>query len=280
MTEIYCWSDGQWLDHWPLQDRGLQYGDGLFETMRLCGQPGTGNHLHQSIPLWSYHRKRLQAGIQKLAMPGNCLAEVEASFSRLPGLNKFSALKLIVTRGVSARGYACSEDNQATIQWQLSQAPEWRWGAKFKGLNIGVNPVQLGIQPCLAGIKHLNRLEQVLARAQFHRGWDESLMLDTSGVVVEGCMSNVFWFKDQNWYTPELDQSGVQGVIRRWFMDQLEVRVQRTGVSTLKSADAIVMTNAMMGIAPVSLLEERMFDMNHVALVSVRKLQQQLEDLF
>lgn len=309
MNTTWSWVGGRWLEPrvssdsdseyacvetgiWPANDRGLQYGDGLFETMRLSSQG--------DIPLWDYHETRLNRGLMALRFPSNSLNQVLTSKSRLPDLTGYSGVKLLVSRAsapgkVLSRGYAFDADAQINCQWQLFQAPAWRWASQPDGLQVGISRIQLSSQPLLAGIKHLNRLEQVLARSEFRDHWHEALMQNAAGEFVEGCMSNLFVLTQDSLITPTLDQCGVEGVMRAWLLDRLQARstsglpmpaieIRPINHSDLTTATAILMTNSLMGIVPVSRLElpdqQISLDPEADCLVTFKLIQRELEALF
>ncbi|MDO6681046.1 aminodeoxychorismate lyase [Oceanobacter sp. 5_MG-2023] len=277
MTRVLCRLAGQWQDDWPATDRGLHYGDGLFETMRLSAG---------RIPLWPLHQARLQAGITALRFPSATMDDVLQALATLPEpqrLDRYSAVKLLLSRGTGPRGYAIPEPTAINLQLHLFDAPQWRWSglsAECPGLTIGVNPVRLGRQPRLAGLKHLNRLEQVLARAEFQPGWDESLMLDDQEQVIEGCYSNLIIRRGGQWLTPSLATSGVNGVVRQWLLQQLDVTVTGLSLDDIKQADALFMSNSLMGIVPVARMDTTSYAPTSEALDVMRVLQTRLESLF
>lgn len=247
-------------------DRGLQFGDGVFETLRL--------NCHGQSPLLALHRERCLEGVVALRFSSNAIDLVEAALDELPaqlvrakeaiaahsgaGQEQEYGAKLIVTRGHGPRGYGASTELKPTILLTLFSTSPLEMGSR---LRIGVSDVRLGRQPLLAGHKHLNRLEQVLARQSFAADWHEALMLSDSGEVIEGCMSNVFVKHGDEWLTPELTHSGVRGVVRQWWLNSRgagasvkgqSVKAVRLSLDDILSADALVMTNSLMGVRPVS----------------------------
>lgn len=271
MNQVACQVAGQWVDHWPPLDRSVQYGDGLFETIRLDCK---GN-----IPLWRLHAHRLQTGIERLSFPENTLYLIEQSWLSL-ARRPATAVKLLLSRGESVRGYAMPDPARVNIQWQFFVAPDWRWPVLAEGLLVGVNPVRLASQPLLAGIKHLNRLEQVLARAKFAPQWHESIMLDNNGCMVEGCMSNLFWFADGLCYTPPVDQAGVRGVVRSWLEEKFALVEKRMAPESLFETDLVFMSNCLMGLVPVNRIDGLPAPSDRKALDSLRVLQTELEACF
>ncbi|MCL1634020.1 aminodeoxychorismate lyase [Luteimonas sp. SX5] len=231
-------------------DRGLAYGDGLFETLRA----------HRGrAPWWEAHWARLERGAQRLRLPLPDRDFVRAQAdAALQGVDA-GVLKLIVTRGGAGRGYAPAET--AEPAWILSAHP-LPPGLR-DGLTLRWCDTRLSIQPALAGIKHCNRLEQVLARAEWNdpaasgREADEGLMLDTEGDVVCATSANLFALVGGRWATPRIDRCGVAGVCRAWILADLGADESRLSRMQLESAEAVFLCNAVRGILPVARLGER-----------------------
>lgn len=245
----YRIQDRLWTEAEDVPDRGLQFGDGLFETVRLsaCGK----------APLKDFHLQRLTRGLERL---GFSHAASQAALLVLSGLlegdmslsESANAFKLMVTRGRSERGYASACDLSPGIYVQFfSAAPVPAPGSPEQLIVVGVNPVRLSRQPLLAGLKHLNRLEQVMARRSFSESWAETLMLDTDNQVIEGCMSNLYFKIDQRWYTPGLSDSGVCGVVRSWLLSQGIVSEKALALSELPECSALAFSNTLTGIRSV-----------------------------
>lgn len=247
--DLAHWVDGIDADSVPLDDRGLAYGDGLFETMRVH----RGN-----VPWWDAHWARLERGAQRLRLrlPGlrQVRDEAAAMFDDEPADDRGGVLKLIVTRGHGGRGYAPSAAAEPT--WLLSRhaAPV----AAADGLRACWCETRLASQPLLAGIKHCNRLEQVLARIEcIEAGVDEGLMRDLDGNVVSATSANLFVLRDGQWLTPLLDRCGVAGVCRAQLLPALQAREARLDTAAIEAADAVFLCNAVRGILPLATLGAR-----------------------
>lgn len=238
-------------------DRGLLYGDGLFETIR-CN--------HSSIPLWPYHQQRLAQGLERLGFESSLLTHIEAKvFEQLnqPALHSFTSnvnrlLKVILTRGVGERGYATPSNPTPNI-WVDEYEPS-PWGdERFEhGMSLEFSPIQLGLQPHLAGIKHLGRLEQVLARSQLNATFDEAIMCDLNGHVIECTSANLYWQEGQQMFTPSLKHCGINGVVRRWLLDQCCINeVGDCSPKRLLSAGAAWVSNTVLGLVAVTRIGTR-----------------------
>ena len=226
-------------------DRGFRYGDGLFETMR--GHRGT-------IPWWPAHWHRLSAGASRLQLPlppeAFVLGELAAM---LEGGD--AVVRLQVTRGGGGRGYAPPAAAEPT--WVLSRH-ELPPPPPEGGLGVRWCTTRLAAQPLLAGVKHCTRLEQVLGRLELRGGEDdEGLLLSEDDEVVSAISANLFILRGGEWWTPPVDRCGVAGVARSWLLGQGLAGERRLDREAVEQAEAVVLTNAVRGILPVSRLGTR-----------------------
>ncbi len=236
-----------------IADRGLQYGDGLFETVAVA----------RGVPLlWPAHLQRLQHGCARLGIDPPDPAVVRAEADQLCAGRERAVLKIIVTRGLSGCGYLVASDATPTRVLSLAPWPDRPAQQAHTGVAVCWCRTALARQPRLAGLKHLNRLEQVLARAEWAAEYAEGLMRDTEGYVIEGTMSNLFLVARGVLHTPELSQSGVAGVMRAQVLDRaraagIEWRETWLKPAELESADEIFLTNSLIGVWPVRSLSSR-----------------------
>lgn len=227
-------------------DRGWTYGDALFETMRVCrGQ----------IHWWPAHWQRLTRGAQRLGIPLPDQSLVQHEVADLVG-HEDGVLRLQVSRGVGGRGYAPPAEAMPTWTIALHPLPPV---APPTGIELRWCETRLALQPALAGIKHCNRLEHVLARAEWtpQTTAHEGLMCSTENDVVCATAANVFVLADEGWLTPSIDRCGVRGVCRDWVMGALDPREMRLGVTEVEAAQAVFLCNAVRGILPVARLGGR-----------------------
>ena len=239
-------------------DRGFQYGDGLFETIEVLN----------GIPVFlNQHLQRLSKGCKKLLIP---IPDIEIFRKEAFQLAQSSAskqaiLKLIVTRGSGGRGYRQPEIIHHTRLFSLHPFPDYPESYKQQGINIRFCNTRLGINPALSGIKHMNRLEQVVARSEWNSSEiQEGLMLDINGNIIEGTMSNIFLVKENVLYTPTIEQCGVEGIVRNIVISEAQKNqvyvVEKTlSKEDIKSADELFVTNSIIGIWPVKQLEEQRY---------------------
>jgi aminodeoxychorismate lyase len=235
-----------------VRDRGLLYGDGLFETIGVYqGQP----------QLWERHMRRLQQGCSCLGIPAPDPAVLHREAQGLCKNCPRAVIKIIVTRGIGGRGYRPLARVQGTRIVGLHAWPDYPESNLKEGVAVRLCATRLGSNPALAGIKHLNRLEQVLARAE----WDdpevpEGLMLDREGRVIEGTMSNVFAVRNGVVITPDVSESGVAGIMRALILETCKVhsiaqRVTVLCLEDLKSAEELFICNSLIGVWPVRTLD-------------------------
>lgn len=231
------------------RDRGLQYGDGLFETMLVR---------RRRIRLLELHLERLIEGCRRLGLTVPA-ARIERELVLRARQGGEGVLKLILTRGKGARGYRPAGDERCTRVLSLGPLPAVP--AVGRPVRVRLCRTRLGINPDLAGLKTLNRLESVMARTEWRdeRVW-EGLIRDVEGSVVCGTMSNVFLRRGSTLMTPALDRCGVAGVMRRWVLEQargLRLRVWegRLPLEAFGDAEEVFMSNAVAGVVPVGLIQ-------------------------
>ncbi|WP_423061928.1 aminodeoxychorismate lyase [Citrobacter portucalensis] len=240
--------NGKTSDLLPADDRGLQFGDGCFTTARI---------VDGRVLLLASHIARLQLACTQLAIPYLQWQMLIEEMCHLAQLHTHGVLKVIITRGSGGRGYSGANCRNATRILSVSAWPVHydRW--RQEGITLALSPVRLGRNPLLAGLKHLNRLEQVLIRSHLEQtDADEALVLDSEGWVTECCAANLFWRKGDVVYTPRLDQAGVNGIMRQFCIRMLaqspfSIVEKYAGLEEVMQADEIVVCNALMPVIPV-----------------------------
>lgn len=254
MTQPATLVNGVAVDCVDAGDRGLLYGDGLFETMAVS---------NGRVSRWPRHMSRLLAGCERLGIPQVDTVELSHEADMLLAGAERAVLKIIVTRGSGGRGYCTPENAVPRRILQLHPWPDYPPAAREAGVAVRMCSTRLCHNPLLAGIKHLNRLEQVLAR----REWDdpliaEGVLRDVEGRLVEGTMSNLFLVRQQVLLTPDLQRCGVAGIMRSAILDQAErlslaAEIGALYVSDLLAADEVFLCNSLIGIWPVIAIDGR-----------------------
>lgn len=263
-----CLVDGEALDQVPVMDRGLNYGDGLFETLGV---------FHGRPRWWQDHMERLAAGCQGLGleMPpqGELLEEVQSVSAGAPQC----VVKIILTRAQGGRGYRPGAGGLARRIVSAHGWPEEAEQAAQTGLEARICDLRLAIQPRLAGIKHLNRLEQVLAAAELEgSSAREGLLLDRDGQLVSAISANLFMVRAGRLLTPRLDRCGVRGVLRARILRVYARRCERRRISRdlLFGADEVFVSNVIRGVVPLRKIDEESFPVGPVT----RELQAWVRD--
>ncbi|HEX5842839.1 MAG TPA: aminodeoxychorismate lyase [Pseudomonas sp.] len=248
---MLSWVDGQPAELLSVKDRGLAYGDGLFETIAVTAGQAS---------LLDRHLARLAEGCARLHMPLDmALLRAELlAFSRQLG---DGVAKLIVTRGDGLRGYAPPLPAQPRRILQGGAKPSYPLLNAEQGVRLFPCATRLAEQPMLAGLKHLNRLEQVMARGEWQDAEHaEGLMLDATGRVIEAVYSNLFIAKGGVLVTADLSRCGVAGVMRAELLAQaqalgIECQVRDLSYAELLAADEVFLCNSLYGIWPVRALQ-------------------------
>jgi 4-amino-4-deoxychorismate lyase len=250
--------NGQSAGSIDLLDRGLHYGDGLFETIAVINE--------QPLCL-DKHLQRLLSGCERLKLNFDDVAILESEINSICKNIDRAILKITVTAGVGGRGYnRSSSDLKPTRLLAIHPWPDYPDNYLSQGIQVHLCSGRLGHNPGLAGIKHLNRLEQVLARNE----WDdantmEGLMLDIDDNVIEGTMSNLFIIlPDKKLITPDLSLCGIEGIVRQYILDNCEelaytCDVKNISMENIYAASEMFFCNSVAGIMPVRQLADHKF---------------------
>lgn len=236
----------------PSWNRAAQFGDGLFETLKIS---------NGKAQLLTLHAHRLEQGLARLSIPcpmATTYALLEhgvAAMLEHTGLSE-GVLKVLVSRGDSARGYGFDRVIKPRVTLFFDHLPKLDDNIYRHGVNLQHCQTQCSIQPQLAGIKHLNRLENVLAKAELDVDVFEGIMSNYLGQVIEGTMSNLFFEADGTLYTPQLNLSGVSGVMRKRVLDFLSLHgipcvIAPISLDQLNQFQGAFMCNSVLSIVPI-----------------------------
>jgi 4-amino-4-deoxychorismate lyase len=254
--------DGKPGDTLPVTDRGLLYGDGLFETLAVIdGRPC----------LWHRHLARLRDGCERLGIAVPDAATLRREAWSLTAQSPRAVLKIIITRGSGGRGYRPPEAAQPRRVLMLSDWPDWPAAWAEQGVRVRLCDARVADSPMVAGLKHLGRLEQVLARAEWRDpAIAEGLMLDGRGHLIEATQSNLFLERAGQLITPELSRAGVAGVLRGLILDLAAaagspVLERRVVPEDLPQADALYLSNSLIGVWRVAALADHSYPLQHAA---------------
>lgn len=232
----------------PANDRAIQFGDGCFTTARI--RDGKVEWLEE-------HLHRLEANCRALMIPFSAWESLKQEMIAQASEHHEGVLKVILTRGSGGRGYSAANCTTPTRILTVSPYPGHypRW--REEGISLTLSPVRLGRNPALAGLKHLNRLEQVLIRTHLEQtDADEALVLDSEEWVSECCAANLFWRAGDTVFTPSLSHAGVNGIMRQRclaVLAQSRFRVVEVNAreAAVRQADEVVICNALMPVIPV-----------------------------
>ncbi|CNJ85269.1 4-amino-4-deoxychorismate lyase [Yersinia aldovae] len=243
------WINGVEQSLISVSDRSVQFGDGCFTTARIY---------NGQIVWLDQHIQRLQRATERLLMPPVNWVVLRTEMLNAAQQTESAVLKVIISRGSGGRGYSGTACQHPTRIIYLSDYPAHYHRWREIGVSLALSPIPLARSPLLAGVKHLNRLEQVLIRTHLEQTTaEEALVLDTNGMLVECCAANLFWRKGERVYTPDLSQSGVDGIMRQRIMTFLAaqgtpVNIVSQPLETLADADEVMVCNALMPLLPVN----------------------------
>lgn len=250
------WVNGIKGDTVSVLDRGFSYGDGIFTTIKVSdGQ----------CQLLTQHLVRLQQGISALAITQIDFTWLLDDLTQKAHDLVEGVLKVIITRGQGQRGYSSIGCDSPTIVISSGTIPAVYQQWQTQGIALGVSTVALGINPLTAGLKHLNRLEQVLVKQQIdENSWTDAIVLDCQAHIIETSMANIFWRTADNVYTPSLHFSGVKGLMRQQVIEQLDasdltIVEDLFKLSSVMNADEVFITNCLMGVVPINAIESTTF---------------------
>ena len=261
--------NGKPRDVISVHDRGFQFGDGIFETIAVQG----GELLCRKE-----HFDRLEAGCRRLSIQCPDKALLENEVERLCQSLDLAVLKIIVTRGMGGRGYQPAKNAGSNRILAIYDWPGYPAEYSRVGIDSYICSRRIAHNPEFAGVKHLNRLEQVFLRQEIaDTPFPEGVALDSLGNVIEGSMSNLFMIKNGMLITPDLSRCGVEGVIRQLIIEMNKVAGNETAIREIKleelfEADEIFYCNSLIGIWPVRSIDNKIFDSSDSTMEIMRKL--------
>lgn len=244
--------NGQSQTFLKLSDRSIHYGDGCFTTISVT---------NGQAELWDKHLHRLKNACERLYIPFTAWQRLQIDVESLIVDKPNAVLKIIISRGEGGRGYGTQNVSSPNCIISLHDKPNHYDTWRQEGISVTVSPITLGKQSLLAGIKHLNRLEQVLIKQSLQQtDYVDALVCDTDNMLVETSIGNLFWRQGPVWYTPELIYAGVEGVMRNHVIDkirefsQLKEPIQevRATIHSLTKADEAFVCNSLLKVVPIT----------------------------
>lgn len=240
--------NGRQQQYIEIADRAFQYGDGCFTTMAFR---------NGGLEFFAAHIERLKLACKTLYINFDKWEELRRCIVDSLTPSSDCVVKVMITRGVGGRGYnpegAIHPSFVITLHDIPAHYPLWQ----TDGIKLTISPIKLAKQPLLAGIKHLNRLEQVLVKQSLAQtGYDDAVVCDTQQQIVESSVGNLFWYKNNTWYTANLSESGVEGVMRNHVLavmqeKGIECQVVKQDLSELFSVNELFVCNSLMLLVPI-----------------------------
>lgn len=236
----------------PFNERIANYGDGCFTTIAVV--KGRAELLDQ-------HINRLQTACERLQIDFSDWHSLRSAIEQKAKALTNNVIKVLLSRGTGGRGYGTKQVSTANCYVATSAFPSDYAKKQVDGLDLGLSNVFLGVQPMLAGIKHANRLEQVLAKIELEKTqFDDLLVGDPTGNVIETTVANVFFGHQGKWVTPKLAECGIEGVMRNHIMkimneNNVAVIEKQIPFSQLLHFDTAFVCNSLMKIIPISTIQ-------------------------
>lgn len=254
-------------NHQPdLNDRGLHYGDGLFETMLL----DSGNIQH-----WSQHYQRLTTSATRLDIDCPDQSWFDKQLQSFIELDQTLVIKIMLTRGTGGRGLQLPDDLMPNVY--ILHYP-YSVNDQNPAIAVTVSDIKLPRNKNLAGIKHLNRLDYILATQSLNKQdrFQEALLVDTGDSIIESIVHNLFFVIDHELCTPDLSECGVDGIFRNLIIKKLEqarkpVKIGRYGIQDVLNSDECFLCNSVQGIRPIIQIDESPFSIGPIT----KQLQQE-----
>lgn len=259
--------NGKAVTDWPIADRAAQYGDGFFTTAKI----------HQGeVQFWRDHLERLMLTAKALHIELPSVLDLFQEVQQVLQQHPTGVLKIMISRGQGGRGYSPSGCGPTTRVLSVTELPAHYANWQNQGIELTVCQQRIGSSPMLAGYKTLNRLEQVLLKREVEQaGTDDGIVLDQNGHVVEATAANIFWYHQGTWYTPDLRQAGIKGIMRKQVLavcERLAIPCQQGQypLADVLGAEAVFICNSLMGLVPIKQCQQRSWT-DFTAIVRLQK---------
>tara|TARA_R110001583_G_scaffold2233_34_gene16564 strand:+ start:2671 stop:3504 length:834 start_codon:yes stop_codon:yes gene_type:complete len=241
----FCLVNGIQQNHIDIENRGLAYGDGLFTTAKI---------LNGNIQYLAQHIERLISGCEKLGINSPSSDELTDQLVSIAKNYSLAVLKVMIIANSGGRGYARSQSNNHDLVIMVHDYPKHYDEFAHAGIRLGVSKQKIGLNPMLGGLKHLNRLEQVLLRQELStREEDDLLVTNINNEVIEATSANVFFFLNEKLYTPDITQSGVNGIIRQTILQHYPATIVKSvSLNEIAQVQAMFVCNCVMGVIPIA----------------------------
>ncbi len=250
----FCLVNGIQQNHIDIENRALAYGDGLFTTAKIFN----GN-----IQYLAAHIERLIFGSQKLGITPPSLYDLREQLVSIAKNYSQAVLKVMIVASSGGRGYARAKENNHDLIIMVHDYPEYYDELIRTGINLGISKQKIGINPMLDGLKHLNRLEQVLLRQELStRDEDDLLVTNIHDEVVEATSANLFFYLKGKLHTPDVSHSGVNGIMRQTILQHYpDTIVKSISLNEIDKAEAMFVCNCVMGVTPIATFNDKALPM-------------------
>lgn len=252
---LYYSVNGQHEQNISIANRAFNYGDGVFTTAKITAG---------SVEFLTEHMQRLTGSCQLLSIDFEQASEVTQQVIEVAKSYQEAVLKIVVCAGQGGRGYVRAQGTDVIIS--IYDPPRHYDLWQRHGISLGKSSIQLGLNPLLKGLKHLNRLEQVLVKAELAQGTEDDVVVtNIKDQVIEASAANLFWQLDDKLFTADLTQSGILGIARQQVLTlRPDIKVVSADIAILEQATAMFICNAIMGIVPVKRYLGRELDISAV----------------
>jgi 4-amino-4-deoxychorismate lyase len=245
----FCAVNGTATSQVSCLDRGLAFGDGTFTTAKI---------VNGEICWLSAHLHRLSRACQALLIAPPDMNKLSIYLQQQARPYALAVLKVIITSGIGGRGYARASNMAATTVVTISEFPTHYLTWQQQGIRLGISEQRLSVGPMLAGIKHLNRLEQVLIKQELaSTTFDDLLVANYHGYMLETSCANVFWWQDEQLCTADVSESGINGLVRQRILQQYpDIKQVNLTHAQIPQVQAMFICNSLMGIIAVNQLAD------------------------
>ncbi len=262
--------NGKFKDSISVLDRGLAYGDGFFETM-LWNSYSENNKLKLGVEFWKKHLQRIKKGCRLMKINFPVEKEILQQRNKIliessKNNTRFGLLKMIITRGVGGRGYKFERNMRPTLIFLSFPRPKIEIKNYKKGVKVKLCTTRLSQNEKISGLKHLNRLDSVLARSEWNSSnIFEGVFMDSKKNILEGTMTNIFFVKKNQLFTPKIIDSGINGIMRQVVIENAKnffdkVTIKDISINEISSFDQMFLTNSILKVLPVRSFKEKRFN--------------------
>ena len=268
MSKSFCLINNKFTEKISIMDRGFSYGDGFFETM-IWEHLGGNVKPTLKVQYWKRHIQRIKDGCRLMQIKFPDYKTLINQRNKILGKSfnsgmKEGILKLIITRGPGGRGYKFEKNMRSTLaflSFHKTNQPDIFFE---KGIDLTYCKTKLYVNDRLSGLKHLNRLDSVLARSEWDDEYFDGVFLDIDENLVEGTMTNIFFVKKDVLITPPIAGAGISGIMRSVVMEKAklffkEVLVRKINKKSIDNFDQMFVTNSVIKVLPVKSLNKKQF---------------------